>query len=94
MEKLGNLVSMERVAHKARGFKEADEWEIRQHLAMTPRERMRAARVLKERMFPGKNPDVREWHRATSGRSVRRGASAGDQEFGSGKLEKRAEPRL
>jgi hypothetical protein len=55
---------MERVVHKAKSFAEADEWEIRQHLAMTPRERMRAARIIKDRLFPGKNPDVREWHRS------------------------------
>ena len=54
---------MERVANKARSFREADEQEIQQHLSMTPQERMRAAKLLKERMFPGKNPDVREWHR-------------------------------
>jgi hypothetical protein len=55
---------MERVANKARSFREADEWEIQQHLSMTPQERMRAAKLLKERMFPGKNPDIREWHRS------------------------------
>jgi len=46
---------MERVANKARSFREADEWEIQQHLSMTPQERMRAAKLLKERMFPGKS---------------------------------------
>ena len=55
---------MERVANKARSFAEADEWEIHQHLSMTPQERMRAAKLIKERLFPGKNPDIREWHRA------------------------------
>jgi hypothetical protein len=58
---------VERVVNKAANFAEADEWEIRQHLAMTPQERMRAAKALKERMFPGKNPDVREWHRSQKG---------------------------
>jgi hypothetical protein len=55
---------VERIVHKAANFKEADEWEIQQHLAMTPQERMRVAKAIKERMFPGKNPDVREWHRS------------------------------
>jgi hypothetical protein len=58
---------MERIVHKARNFAEAGEWEIRQHLEMTPQERMRAAKLLKERLFPGKNPDVREWHRTRKG---------------------------
>jgi hypothetical protein len=57
-------IDIERIANKARSFTEADEWEIQQHLSMTPQERMRAAKLLKERMFPGKNPDVREWHRS------------------------------
>ena len=55
---------MERVVNKARTFAEADEWEIQQHLSMTPRERMRAAKLLKERIFPDYNPDIREWHLA------------------------------
>ena len=54
---------MERIGVKARSFKEAAEADIRQHLAMTPTERMRAARELKDRMYPGNNPDIREWHR-------------------------------
>jgi hypothetical protein len=61
------LLATERIANKARSFTEADEWEIQQHLSMTPQERMRAAKLLKERMFPGKNPDVREWHRTRKG---------------------------
>jgi hypothetical protein len=54
---------MERIVHIARSFAEADKWDIRQQMAMTPQERMRVAKAIKERMFPGKNPDIREWHR-------------------------------
>jgi hypothetical protein len=54
---------VERIVHKARSFREADAWDISQHRAMTPNERMRAAREIRERVFPGPNPDIREWHR-------------------------------
>jgi hypothetical protein len=53
---------VERIVHKARNFAEAHALELRQNLAITPQERMRAAKAIKDRMFPGRNPDVREWH--------------------------------
>ena len=53
---------MERVVHKSRRFAEADEWDIRQQVAMTPRDRMRAARELKFRVYPKDSPDVRQCH--------------------------------
>jgi hypothetical protein len=55
---------VERIVHKAASFAEANEWEIRQHLELTPQQRMRAAKAIKERMFPGRNVDIREWHRS------------------------------
>lgn len=58
---------MERIVHKARNFEEAEKWDIQQHISMTPQERMRAAREIRDRMFPGKQPDVREWHRSQKG---------------------------
>ena len=54
---------MKWVVHKAKGFKEAEEWDIQQQVSMTPQERARVAQVLRERAYPGKNKDVREWHR-------------------------------
>lgn len=54
---------MPRVFHKTTRFEEADAWDIAQHRAMTPEERMRAATVLKKRHWPGEHPDVREWER-------------------------------
>jgi hypothetical protein len=54
---------MDRIAQKSTDFSTAAEWDIQQHLEMTFRERMAASRLLKARLFPGKNPDVREWHR-------------------------------
>jgi signal transduction histidine kinase len=55
---------VERIAQKFKTFKEAEEAERRLHKSMTPDERMRIARELRDRVFPGKQPDVREWHRS------------------------------
>src|SRR5882672_11645370 len=55
-------VKIERVAKKSRGFAEAEAWDIEQHISLTPRERMRAARALKDRLFRRKTPDVRQCH--------------------------------
>jgi len=51
---------MERIARKSSSFAEAEEWERHQYRSMTPSERMRVARELKDRLFPGKQPDVRQ----------------------------------
>jgi hypothetical protein len=56
---------MQRVAHKSRGFIEADEWDIRQQRAMTPMERMRAGRELKNRLHSKETSDVRLCRQAT-----------------------------
>jgi hypothetical protein len=53
---------MERVAYKAKNFQEAARWDIEQNVRMTPQERWRAARALKDRLYP-KAKDVRECHR-------------------------------
>ena len=55
---------MERVVHKARSHQDAHAWDIEQHRAMTPEERMRAARQLKDRVYPPDAKDVRAWHRS------------------------------
>ena len=49
---------MERVIHKAKSFKEADEWDIQQQVAMTPEQRLRAARELRDRVYPANAKDV------------------------------------
>ena len=54
---------MERVVHIAQSHEEAREWDIRQQVAMTPQERIRAARELQRRVYPPPNKDVRECHR-------------------------------
>jgi hypothetical protein len=54
---------MERVVNISKNAKEAEEWDIKQQLSMTPAERQEAARILKERVY-GKNcPDVKEAER-------------------------------
>jgi len=54
---------MERIVHKTRDFRAADEWDIEQHLRMTPQERMRVARMLKHRVSEAKH--VRACHETT-----------------------------
>ena len=57
---------MESVAHKSRSFEEAEEYDILQHVSMTPRERMAAARELQRRVLGADQPDIRQCHhRAT-----------------------------
>ncbi len=53
---------MERVVHRASNHAEARAWDIEQHVSMTPEERLRAARVLKDRAYPRDSKDVRECH--------------------------------
>jgi len=59
---------MERIAKKSHGFGEAEAWDIQQQLAMTPAERLRAARAIKDRLYPGKRPDVRQCHQRPQAR--------------------------
>ena len=57
---------MERIVHIARSFDEARAWDIEQHLALTPEERQRAAKELRDRVYGADCPDVRQVHRAAS----------------------------
>jgi hypothetical protein len=54
---------VERIVHKSQSFAEADAWDASQQRAMSPNERMRAAKQIRDRVLPGPNPDIREWHR-------------------------------
>ena len=51
---------MERIVRKSRTFEEADRWDVEQHTSMTPEERQRAAKELRERAYGKQPPDVRE----------------------------------
>jgi len=55
---------MERIVNKARGHGEARAWDIEQNTAMTPEERLQAARTLRDRHYPHDAKDVRECHRS------------------------------
>jgi hypothetical protein len=55
----GIIAVMERVVHKAKGFKDAEEWDIQQQVAMTPEQRMQAAKEFCDRAYPANTPDIR-----------------------------------
>ena len=55
-------MKIDRVAKRSRGFAEAEAWDIEQHVSLTPRQRMAAARALKDRLFGRKTLDVRQCH--------------------------------
>ena len=54
---------MERIVHKSYDFESAAEWDIEQQVRMSPQERMRAARILKDRAYPSDAKDVRACHK-------------------------------
>ncbi len=51
---------MEPIVHKSKNFKEAEEYDIMQHIQMSPSERQAAAKKLRERYFGKNPPDVRD----------------------------------
>jgi hypothetical protein len=51
---------MDRIGHKARGYAEADAWDLAQQRAMTSDERRRVAKALRDRVFGPNRPDVRD----------------------------------
>jgi hypothetical protein len=53
---------MKWVVHKAKSFKEADEWDIQQQVSMTPEQRLAAAKVLRDRAYPSDTKDIRACH--------------------------------
>lgn len=52
------------IVHRSMSHAEARDWDIEQHVSMTPEERQAVARVLKRRAFPLDSKDVRACHRA------------------------------
>ena len=51
---------MKPIVHKATGFQDADAWDIAQHIQMTPEERQKAAKELRDRFYGKNAPDVRD----------------------------------
>lgn len=54
---------MERVVKKSRSFRQADQWDVLQSIALTPQERIQMAHALRKRVYPAGAKDVRTWHR-------------------------------
>lgn len=54
---------MKRVFHKSNNFKDAEEWDILQHIRMTPEERQEVAADLKKRVYGKDVLDVRQVHK-------------------------------
>ncbi len=54
---------MKRIVNISKNAREAEEWDIKQQLSMTPAERQEAARILKERVYGTDSPDIREAER-------------------------------
>jgi len=51
---------MERVINKSKSYKDAEQWDILQHIRMTPEERQAVVDRLRERVYGTDVPDVRE----------------------------------
>ena len=51
---------MKRIFHKAKNFKDEENWDIFQHLQMRSEERQEAAKELRERVYGKKTIDVKE----------------------------------
>jgi len=63
---------MKRIVNISKNAKEAEEWDIKQHLSMTPAERQEAARILKERVYGTDVPDIREAERMKQAKNKRK----------------------
>ena len=62
---------MKRIFKKSKNYREAEEWDILQHIRMTSEERQEAAAELRRRVYGTKRPDVREAHRQKCLRKAR-----------------------
>jgi hypothetical protein len=51
---------MERVFKESKNFRQAEEWDILQHISMTPEQRQEASEQLRDRVYGNHAPDVRE----------------------------------
>jgi len=53
---------MKRIYHKAKNFKDAENWDILQQINMTPEGRQRAAEELRKRVYGAKTIDLKQAH--------------------------------
>jgi len=58
---------MKRVVNIAKNFKEAEEWDIIQQINMTPKERQRIVKELKNKVFGNKVKDLRKLYNKRKG---------------------------
>jgi hypothetical protein len=54
------MKAMKRVVHKSHNFTEAELWDIKQQVRMSPEERQKAAEELKSRVFGKNTRDIRD----------------------------------
>ena len=54
------LFFVDRIANKAHGHEEAQRWDAEQYARMTPDERRRVAKTLRDRVYGTDCPDVRD----------------------------------
>ena len=58
--KINLAKKMKRIVNISKNFKDADEWDISQHIKLTSEERQKIAKILKIKFYGKKNKDVRE----------------------------------
>ena len=51
---------MKPIVNKAKNFKEAEDWDIEQHIRMTPEERQKVAKILRDKFYGKNTPDVHD----------------------------------
>jgi len=49
---------VKRVVHKAKNFQEAQKWDIRQQVSLSPQERQQIAKTLKRKVYGPKPPEI------------------------------------
>ena len=54
---------MRRIFNRARDHREAEKWDMLQHLQMSSEQRQAVAAELKQRVYGSDVPDVREYHK-------------------------------
>lgn len=54
---------MKRIIHVAKSFEEAEQWDIEQHLSMTPEERLDILQALREQYYIFKNESRKGFQR-------------------------------
>jgi hypothetical protein len=58
--KRSRISRMERIVKVAKNYQEAEDWDILQHIQMTPAERQQVVTELKRRVYGQRCPDIRK----------------------------------